>query len=112
MSSIARIDVGVGRTVQSFSAQGIPLGLATDGQSLWLATYDLGKGRALLARWSIPDDTETRDGVGGYWTGWPRAIVARLPGEMPTALAWDGGALWYADRQQHDFKRLQLPPEP
>lgn len=111
MSSIARIDVASGRTVRSFSAQGVPLGLATDGQSLWLATYDLGKGGALLARLSIPDDTERRD-VGGYWTGRPRTIVARLPGEMPTGLAWDGGALWYADRRQQDFKRLQLPLEP
>jgi hypothetical protein len=58
-----------------------------------------------------PDDTERRD-VCGCWTGWPRAIVARLPGEMLTGLAWDGGALWYADRRQQDLKRLQLPPEP
>jgi hypothetical protein len=110
-SSVARIDVAGGRNVQSFSAQGIPLGLASDGQSLWLATYDVGKGRALLARWSIPEDIERGD-VGGYWAGWPRTIVARLPGMTPTGLAWDGGALWYADRKQHDFKRLQLPAQP
>jgi hypothetical protein len=37
------------------------------------------------------------------------AIVARLPGKKPAALAWDGEALWYADREQKTIVRLQLP---
>jgi hypothetical protein len=97
-SRLVRLDVADGRAVQSMNAHGIPLGLASDGQSLWMATYDAGSsGRSLLAHWTILD------------SGMTVSVAARLPGKEPVGLAWDGRALWYADRQQKQLTRLQLP---
>jgi len=54
------------------------------------ATYDPDGGRALLVRWKVP---EARVVFKPYvQMGGTRAIVARLPGKQPAALAWDGGS--------------------
>jgi hypothetical protein len=109
-SSVVRVDVSDGRTVNATFAQGIPLGLASDGKWLWMATYDTGRGRALLVRWTIPQGNEVVSfPIQGIER--TRTIVARLPGKDPAGLAWDGSALWYADRKLKQLMRLQLPPE-
>lgn len=107
---LLRFDVADGETVGATPAPGLPLGLASDGTWLWEAVYDSGHGRALLVRWKVPDAGTT---VAKYYRntelGSTRAVVARLPGKQPAALAWDGEALWYADRKQKTISRLQLP---
>jgi len=108
VSRVARIDLSDGHTVGGVTANGVPLGLASDGRWLWMATYDSGRGPAVLVRWRIPNagDTDRRSYQAMMQS---RAIVARLPGKNPVALAWDGEALWYADREQKTIVRLQLP---
>jgi hypothetical protein len=109
-SSVVRIDLSDGRTVNATTAEGIPLGLASDGKWLWMATYDTGRGRALLVRWTIPQANEVVSlPIQGFEQ--TRRIAARLPGKEPAGLAWDGSALWYADRKLKQLMRLQLPPE-
>jgi hypothetical protein len=105
---ITRMDVSNGWGVGSIPAQGIPLALASDGKWLWMATYDSGRGPAVLVRWKIPDaaPSDRRSYAAMTQTF---AMIARLPGKEPAALAWDGEALWYADRQQKRLVRLQLP---
>jgi hypothetical protein len=109
-SSVVRINVADGRTVNATTAQGIPLGLASNGKWLWMATYDTGNGRALLVRWAIPQENEVVS-TPAQGIARTRTIVARLPGKDPAGLAWDGGALWYADKKLKTIMKLQLPPE-
>jgi hypothetical protein len=108
VSVVARIDLSDGHTVGSVLASGIPLGLASDGKWLWMATYDHGRRPAVLLRWRIPDagETDRRSNQAMRESG---AIVAYLPCKQPAALAWDGEALWCADREQKTIVRLQLP---
>ncbi|MGA2325013.1 MAG: PQQ-binding-like beta-propeller repeat protein [Bryobacteraceae bacterium] len=103
-SQLVRVDVASGRIVQSMFADGLPRGLASDGKSLWMATYNGGKAPSLLARWTIlPDATKM---------SLTRTFVARLPGKDPVGLAWDSGAFWYADRELKVIQKVQLPAEP
>jgi hypothetical protein len=110
VGSVVRIDPSHGRTVNAMPAQAMPLGLASDGKSLWMATYDTGRGRALLVRWTIPQVNEVVS-VPLQGVERTRTVVARLPGKEPAGLAWDGSALWYADRKQRQIMQLQLPSE-
>lgn len=103
-SRVMRVDVADGRVVQSLFSEGIPRGLASDGKSLWMATYNLGKYPSLLARWTILDDPVKMSLT--------HVFVARLPGKEPVGLVWDSGAFWYADREQRAFLKIQLPAEP
>jgi hypothetical protein len=106
--NLVRVDVSDGHDAVNASVQQIPLGLASDGKSLWMATYDAGRGRALLVRWTIPDRYSTVNAPSRVM-GRTGLAIARLPGKEPAGLAWDGSALWYADRQQKQFMKLALP---
>lgn len=100
-SRLVRVDVANGRVVQSLFAEGLPRGLATDGKSLWMATYNGGKTPSFLARWTILEDATKMSLT--------HSFIARLPGRDATGLAWDNGVFWYADRETKAIQKVQLP---
>ncbi len=111
VSRVARMDLSSGDSVGVLRAKGIPLGLASDGKWLWMATYGDSRGPAVLVRWKIPD-TGDMDPMSYRVMRGSCTTVARLPGKEPAALAWDGEALWCADRKQKTIARLQPPTAP
>lgn len=109
-AGLYRKDVSSGQNVAVLAAQGPPLALASDGKRLFMATYDDGGKSAVLVRWMLPDG-DAKDTASYHTMERTFTIVARLPGTKPAGLAWDGDALWYADREQARLMRLQMPTE-
>jgi hypothetical protein len=107
----ARIDLSNGETLGVVRAKGTPLGLASDGKWLWMATYGDVRGPAILIQWKIPDGGD-RDPIAYQEMRRSYLAVAHLPGKEPAALAWDGETLWCADRKLKTIARLQPPTAP
>ena len=89
--------------VDSVPTPGTARGLTFAESDLW----SIGAERDVLVK--IDPETGAVVGSLGLDIAGTVTVSAYLPGKEPAGLAWDGRALWYADRQQSELRRLQLP---
>lgn len=93
-SRVNQLDPVTGEVKRWFFSKGFPEGIATDGQSIWTVTHNAGDRVGLVYRY----DYETGMFISQFDT----------PGRQPAGLAYDGEALWCADRETATIYRLAI----
>lgn len=93
-SRISQVDTLTGEILRFVFTKGFPEGVATDGEVLWTVTSNGGRRLGIVYAY----DYESGLYLSHFDT----------PGDEPVGLAFDGEALWCADRKTLTIHRLAL----
>lgn len=102
-SRIHGMDVNTGEVVQSMFANCLPRGLATNGEYLWVVSYNQGKYPGAVSQRTIMDDPDKMNLT--------RVFLFRTEGKEPTGITFDGTHLWVADKELKSLQKIELPSE-
>jgi len=93
-SRVSQVDAFTGKIIRFVFTKGFPEGVATDGDVLWTVTSNGGHRLGIVYAY----DYESGLYLSHFDT----------PGDEPAGLAFDGEALWCADRKTMTIHRLAL----